>query len=62
MNDIIAMLKCEHALDTKENEIGEELCFCEIYDNWRNITLGECFGNCECEHSLNEHIIGKKAK
>lgn len=57
MNDIVAMLKCKHALDTKKNEIGEELCFCEEYDHWRNITLGECFGNCESEESDNPHLI-----
>lgn len=57
MNDIIAMLKCRHALDTKENEIGEELCFCEIYSCWRNITLGECFWNCECETCDNSHLL-----
>lgn len=57
MNDIIAMLKCVHALDTKENEIGEELCFCEIWDCWRNITLGECFGNCDCEYSENRELL-----
>ena len=49
-----------HKNATWLNEIGEELCFCEIYDSWRNITLGECFGNCDSEHSQNEHIVGER--
>lgn len=50
------MLKCKHALGTSTNEIGEELCFCEIYDQNRNITLGECLGNCECEEQYSEEV------
>lgn len=51
------MLKCKHALGTSENEIKEKLYFCEIYDQNRNITLGECLGNCECEECDNKHLF-----
>lgn len=57
MDDVIAMLKCKHALGTSTNEIGEELCFCEIYDQNRNITLGDCFGNCDCEECDNKYLF-----
>ena len=35
------------------NEIGELICSCELYgeDEGRNVTLGECFGNCDSEES-----------
>lgn len=32
--------------EIKKNEIGEERCFCELTDNWENVTLAECLGNC----------------
>jgi hypothetical protein len=41
---------CKHCLgDITENEIGEKGCFCELIDNWENITLGDCLGNCDSE-------------
>ena len=40
---------CKHCLGAEFNEIGETKVFCEIWDSWRNLTLGECFGNCESE-------------
>ena len=57
MDDVLARLTCKQALDTKENVIGEELCFCELSDKWENITLGDCFGNCESEESDNPHYL-----
>ena len=38
---------CVHCLGISNNEIGEIISFCEIWDNGRNVTLGDCFGNCE---------------
>lgn len=38
---------CKHCLDVTKNEIGETVAFCEEWDLWRNVTLGDCFGNCE---------------
>ena len=41
---------CKHGLgEIYENPIREKCLFCEIYDNQRNIDLGECIGNCDCE-------------
>jgi len=41
---------CKHCCgEITKNEIGEEGCFCELTDNWENITLGDCIKNCECE-------------
>lgn len=40
---------CKHCLGFEINEIGETIVFCEEWDLWRNVTFGECFGNCECE-------------
>ena len=40
--------QCKHCLGTGVNEIGEWTAFCEEYEH-RNITLGECFGNCEAQ-------------
>ena len=43
---------CKHSIGGLYiNPIGEECLFCEIYDNQRNITLGECLGNCESEEA-----------
>lgn len=38
---------CKHCLGVHKNEINETVSFCEEWDLWRNVTLGECFGNCE---------------
>ena len=41
---------CRHCCgEITKNEIGEEVCFCELTDNWQNITLADCIGNCENE-------------
>lgn len=37
---------CVHAIDLYENEIKEVCCYCDEYEH-RNITLGDCFGNCD---------------
>ena len=45
----MAIETCKHCLAGMNNEIGEALAFCELWDEWKNITLGDCIGNCE-EH------------
>lgn len=47
--------KCKHCMDGMKNEIGETLAFCELWDEWKNVTLGDCFGNCE---SQEEYVDG----
>jgi hypothetical protein len=42
-------------MDGMKNEIGETLAFCELWDEWKNVTLGDCFGNCE---SQEEYVDG----
>lgn len=43
---------CKHCLGVTVNEIGETVVFCEERDLWRNVTLGECFGNCESQETI----------
>lgn len=40
---------CKHCLGVRKNEIGETVVFYEEWDLWRNVTLGECFDNCEIQ-------------
>lgn len=40
---------CKHCIGGRMNEIGEDIVFCEEWDCERNITLGDCFGNCEMQ-------------
>ena len=43
-------LYCKHCLGSiEQNEIGEDICYCELTDMYMNITLGDCFGNCEAQ-------------
>lgn len=47
--------ECKHGLgEIYENSIGEKCLFCKIYDNQRNIDLGECIRNCDCEEPEEE--------
>lgn len=41
--------ECKHCLVVQWNELGEKLALCEIWGEWKNITLGDCVGNCESE-------------
>lgn len=42
--------ECIHGLgDVHENEIGEKCLFCEEWNLDRNISLGDCLGNCESQ-------------
>lgn len=49
MRPIDADIRCKHGYDIANNEIGEVVVFCEIFGEWRNVTLGDCIGNCESE-------------
>lgn len=40
--------------EPNKNEIGEDIAFCEETDRWMNVSLGECFGNCEWQEELAE--------
>ena len=44
---------CMHCMGVSQNEIGETIVFCEEWDMWRNVTLGDCFGNCETQEVVN---------
>lgn len=47
------MDKCIHCIgEIEKNEIGEEMCFCELTDKKENITLGDCIGNCVSQHPI----------
>lgn len=52
--------KCKHCMDGMKNEIGETLAFCELWDEWRNVTLGDCFGNCESQEEEYEYLRNTK--
>ena len=40
---------CTHAQgEIYINAIGEACLYCDIWDGQRNISLGECIGNCDC--------------
>lgn len=41
--------ECIHSLGCKKNAIGETVAYCELWGDWKNITLGDCFGNCESQ-------------
>ena len=43
---------CKHCIGVVRNEIGETIVFCEERDLWRNVTLGECFGNCDAQETI----------
>lgn len=48
MSDLIS--SCKHGIgEIYLNPIGERCLFCEIWDEQRNIDLGDCLGNCESE-------------
>ena len=50
---------CEHCLNCTENAIGESIAYCEVWDDWRNITQGFCFGNCDMQYREGEKIVNK---
>ena len=55
--------ECKHCMGNPEqNEIGEWIAYCEETASWMNITLGDCFGNCEGQETedLMEENMEKK--
>jgi len=44
-----SMFLCKHATNGKINELSEVLLHCELTDNFENVTLGHCIGNCEMQ-------------
>ena len=52
--------ECKHCMDGMKNEIGETLAFCELWDEWKNVTLGDCFGNCESQEEEYESLRNTK--
>lgn len=42
---------CKHCVDSIINAIGEQIAYCELTDGWMNVTLGDCFDNCESEEA-----------
>ena len=49
-------LECTHCVDCTKNSIGEKIAYCELWGVWKNITLGDCFGNCEEQKSLADEL------
>lgn len=43
---------CKHCIGVSTNEIGETIVFCAIYNQWRNVTLGDCFDNCKTQEII----------
>lgn len=43
---------CKYCLGVRQNEIGETVVFCEVWDLWENVTLGDCFNNCEDQETI----------
>lgn len=50
------MNSCKHCLGVKKNEIGEQPALCEYSGEWKNVTLGSCFGNCESQEYTPDYI------
>ena len=51
-HDRMKELECRHCIECSKNEIGETVVFCDLWGEWRNVTLGDCFGNCESQEAL----------
>lgn len=41
--------ECKYCTLITENVIGETVVYCDIWAEWKNVTLGDCFGNCESQ-------------
>lgn len=50
------MNSCKHCMAVKKNEIGEQVVLCEFSGNWENVTLAQCFGNCEEQEYSKDYI------
>lgn len=49
-------LDCTHCVDCTKNAIGEKIAYCELWNGWKNISLGDCFGNCESQERFIEWL------
>lgn len=50
------MNSCTHCMGVKKNEIGETVALCEHSGRWENVTLGNCFGNCDGQEYSKDYI------
>ena len=48
----MSSLDCKHCVECSKNAIGEKVAYCDIWGEWMNITLGDCFGNCESQEAF----------
>jgi hypothetical protein len=46
-------------MSVKKNEIGEQLVLCELSGQWENVTLAECFGNCEGQELTPDYVANR---
>ena len=53
------MNSCIHCMGVKKNEIGETVVLCEHSGRWENVTLGDCFGNCEAQEFSRDYIASR---
>ena len=49
-------LECAYCADCAQNAVGEKIAYCELWKEWKNITIGDCFGNCEAQKSLADEL------
>ena len=38
---------CKHCGGVDTMERGKSMVYCHEFDEWRNVTAGECFGYCD---------------
>ena len=48
----MSFLDCKHCVECSKNAIGEKIAYCDIWGEWMNVTLGDCFGNCESQEAF----------
>lgn len=53
------MNSCIHCMGVKKNEIGETVALCEHSGIWENVTLGNCFRNCEGQEFSRDYIASR---
>lgn len=53
------MNSCKHCMGVKKNEIGEQLALCECSGQWENVTLGDCFNNCDGQEVTPDYVANR---
>ena len=53
------MNSCKHCMKVKKNEIGEQVALCECSGRWENVTLGDCFDNCDGQEFTPDYIASR---